>query len=568
MLDLLIRSGMIVDGTGSPARRADIGIRDGKIAELGRIQGSARTVLDVDGLTVTPGFIDPHVHYDGQIMWDPACTPSCHYGVTTVIGGNCGFGIAPLGPANADYILELLANVEGIPTEALRKGSDWGWTGFSEWLDRLAPRIAVNAAFLAGHSTIRRFVLGDAATVRPATEDEIRSMCSLLEELLAAGALGLSTSRNENHLDGQGHGVPSRSADEGELIRLAQVLRSRPGSVLEIVPAMDHAFEEADYDFLTRLGLASKGTILWNSLSVDAARPEWHEKLLGAAPHAAARGARVVALSIPDVSRLRLSFSNGMILQALPGWAPLFALSRPERIEALRDPAWRARLRAGLASATEGGLYARYSNFASMRIGEARSPEFRSSNGRRLGEVATERGIDPLDLAFDLAVAERLEAGFWAPALGDDESSWRLRSEVWQRDDVLVGGGDAGAHLDAIDSFNYFGVLAGPVVRDRRLLSFESAVQLLTSRPAALFGLTDRGVIRVGAAADLVVLDPGRFGPGELQLRDDLPGGGTRLYSEAVGLHHVFVNGVHVVREGRLTGSHGGRVLGRDRASA
>jgi N-acyl-D-aspartate/D-glutamate deacylase len=250
-----------------------------------------------------------------------------------------------------------------------------------------------------------------------------------------------------------------------------------------------------------------------------------------------------------------------MILQAFEGWAELFAMSPPVRRSALKDRVWRDRLRAGLRAASEGGLFARFVDFGPMRIGEATTPGNEPWNGRTVAELAAARNRDVFDTVLDLAVEENLMVGFWPTPTGDDDASWALRARIWQQPDVLVGGGDAGAHLDAIDSFNYPAVLAGPVVRDRGLLTLEDAVRMLTSEPARRFGLRGRGVLAPGAPADLVVFDPTTFGPGALELRTDLPGGAQRLYSEADGLHHVFVNGVAVVRDRRLTDALPGAVL-------
>jgi N-acyl-D-aspartate/D-glutamate deacylase len=562
MTDIALRGATVVDGTGRPSYTADVVVRGGKIVEIGRLgkQGSSETI-DADGLVVAPGFIDPHVHYDAQIMWDPALTPSSMYGVTTVIGGNCGFGVAPLGETNARYMLRLLANVEGMSIEALEAGCDWSWDSFDEWLARLSGGLALNAAFFIGHSTVRRYVMGAGATSRAADAHEIAAMVDLVSAALRSGAVGISTSLNENHHDGDGVGVPSRQADRQELLALAASMRPFPGRILEVVPAMAQPFDTDTHELLTQLSLASAGVVLWNSVAVDAARPEWHGPMLAASGYAAQRGGNVMALSIPDVARLRLSFSNGMILQAFEGWAELFALPHEVRRRALADPAWRTRMRAGLAAANREGLYGRFADLGVMRIGEATSESNASLNGLTVADVARRRGADAFDTALDLAVEEDLRVGFWPTPVADDAESWELRAQVLQRRDVLVGGGDAGAHLDAIDSFNYPAVLAGPVVRDRGLLTLEQSVRLMTSVPARHFGLHDRGTVAVGSRADLVVFDPTTFGPGPLELRSDLPGGAERLYSEAAGLRHVFVNGTAVVRDRQLTGALPGQVL-------
>ncbi len=560
MLDLIFAGGTIIDGTGRAARRGDVGIEGSRVVALGTIDQPARRTVDATGLVVAPGFIDPHVHYDAQVLWDPDLTPTSLHGVTTVIGGNCGFGIAPLGPGAADYLVHMLAAVEGMHVDALLAGASWDWTGYDQWLDLVDRSTALNAGFFVGHSTVRRLVMGESAATDAATDDQIRRMVQVVDAALASGAVGFSTSLNENHLDGDGNPVPSRHAGTGELMALARVLAGHPGSLLELVPPMAGPFGTAEYELLTELSLAAHAPVMWNSLAIDETRPIFHESLLAASSYAAERGARVIAMTIPDIARLRLSFSNGMILQAFPGWADLFSLSPEKRLAALGDPAVRSGLREGLAACGSDGLFGRFADFGPMRIGETRQADL---NGQTLADAARHRGVDVLDRMLDLVIDEGLEVGFWPPSPGDDDASWRRRAEIWGLPDVIVGGGDAGAHLDAIDSFNYPAVLVGPIVRDRGLVSLEEAVRLLTSVPADLFGLRDRGVLRAGAFADVVVFDPDRIGPGLLELRSDLPAGARRLYAEAAGLHHVAVNGSLVVEDGELTHARPGRVLRR-----
>jgi N-acyl-D-aspartate/D-glutamate deacylase len=562
MLDLILAGGTVVDGTGRPGRRGDVGIEGSRVVALGRIDQAARRTVSIDGLVVAPGFIDPHVHYDAQILWDPDLTPTSLHGVTTVVGGNCGFGIAPLGPGSPDYLVHMLAAVEGMHVDALLAGASWDWTGYDEWLDLVDRSTALNAAFFVGHSTVRRLVLGEAAATDAASDEQVHRMVQVVHAALVAGAVGLSTSLNENHLDGDGNPVPSRHAGPGELRALVRALQAHPGALVELVPPMNGPFGTADYDLLTELSLEAASPVLWNSLAVDETRPIFHESLLGASPYAAERGARVIAMTIPDIARLRLSFSNGMIIQAFPGWSKLFSLSPERRLAALADPAMRSVMREGLAACGGDGLFGRFVDFSPMRIGETRRDQGRL-NGQTLGQAARDAGTDVLDCMLDLVIDEGLEVGFWPPSLGDDGASWKRRAEVWQLPDVLVGGGDAGAHLDAIDSFNYPAALVGPIRRDRGLVSLEEAVRLMTAVPARLFALRDRGTIRSGCFADLVVFDPDRIGPGPLELRNDLPAGAKRLYSEAVGLHHVLVNGSFVVADGKLTYDRPGRVLRR-----
>lgn len=564
MLDVLLRGGSVIDGSGAPARRADVGLRDGRVAEVGDVTGPARRTLDVDGLVVAPGFIDPHVHYDAQVMWDPGLSPTSLQGITTVVGGNCGFGVAPMTADAAGYLMRMLARVEGMPLETLESGADWtSWQSFGQWMGRLDGRLGLNAGFFVGHSTVRRVAMGPEASSRAATPDEIAAMVALVEEALDAGALGISTSLSEAHHDGEGGPVPSRHATTDELLALAATLRRRPGTLFEIVPALAETFGDDERRALADLALAAGQPVLWNALLVDSGRPEYHESLLAASQTAADLGARVVALTIPDIPRLRLSLGSSLILEAVPHWAELFALAPDARLAAIGRPEVRARLADGIHQIHDGpdGPMKRLVTVEEMVVGEAASARNASLNGRTLGAIAAERGVDPLDVLFDLAVDERLDVGFWAPPLGDDPASWQARGEIWQRPDVLVGGGDAGAHLDAIDSFSYPAYLIAESVRERGLLSLEAAIRLLTSVPADLFSLAGRGRLERGAHADVVVLDAATFRPGPRQIRRDLPGGAARLYSEAIGLHHVFVNGAAIVEDGRATGALAGQLL-------
>jgi N-acyl-D-aspartate/D-glutamate deacylase len=564
MLDLVIRGGTVIDGTGRPGRRADVGVRDGRIVVVGAVDEPARRVVPADGLTVSPGVIDIHTHYDAQLYWDHAATPSCFHGVTTVLGGNCGFTLAP--HAGGDYLMRLMARVEGIPLEALEAGLPWDWSSFEEWMSRLDGRLAVNAGFLCGHSALRSIVMGDAAAARAATADEVERMIATLHASLDAGALGFSSSQTVNHNDGDGRPVPSRFATAEELLALAGAVSAHPGTSVEwITTGVLNGFTEQEIDLLAGLSLASNRPVNWNALGVTASEPDAHWRRLDASTIAAKRGATVVALAVPVAMSTRLSFLTGFILDGVPGWKEVLSLPVPQRIAALSDRAVRDKLAAGAAS-DEAGLLRVLLDWDRVTIGETFSPATASSAGRTGRQLADDTGTTALDAILDVVVADELRTGMQTAPMGDDEETWRMRAETWSDPRVVVGGSDAGAHLDIICGAVNTSVHLGPNVRDRGLLPLEQAVRQLTDIPARLYGLRARGRVAPGYWADLMVFDPATIGPGPVRTVTDLPAGASRLYGEAVGVAHVVVNGTPIVSHGVLSGDEPGVLLraGRD----
>jgi N-acyl-D-aspartate/D-glutamate deacylase len=545
MLDCKITGASVVDGTGSPRRRADIGIGDGRVTALGEVDEPARRTIDATGLVAAPGFIDIHTHYDAQVFWDPSASPSPYHGVTTVVGGNCGFSIAPLAPEHADYVRRMLARVEGMPIEALEAGLDWDWGSYGDWLDRLDGRLMVNAGFLVGHSALRRAVMGDAAVGAEASEEQLAAMVRVLHESLAAGGLGFSSSRAPTHNDGDGKPVPSRSATTEELLALARAVRDHAGTTLEYIPTVG-AFEDEHMDLMTSLSLAANRPLNWNLLAVGSKNPDGPNNQLRASDYAAERGARVVALAVADPVEVRLSFLSGFILEALPGWSSTMSLPPAEKMKALSDPDERRRLRDGAASPDAGMLRA-MANWKTMRIAETFSPDNEGLAGRLVGDIAAERGQDQFEALVDIVVADELRTGLLLPAAGNDPESWRLRAKVWRDPRVVIGASDAGAHLDMLATFIYTTSLIGPSVRDRQLLPLEEAVHLITDVPARLYGIRDRGRIAEGCHADVVLFDEDRVAPHPVATRYDLPRGAGRLYAEADGIEHVLVNGTEIV---------------------
>ncbi len=565
MLDCIIKGGTVIDGTGAPGVRADVGIQAGRITSIGTITEAARRTVDATGLAVAPGFIDVHTHYDAQIMWDPALAPSCLHGVTTVIGGNCGFTIAPVNDASVDYVTRMLACVEGMPVESLQAALKFDWHTYGEWLDKLEGRMGLNAGFMVGHSTIRRLVMGDDWK-RPATDAEIDAMAAAVDDAVKAGALGFSSSWGGAHGDHLGSPVPSRFSEAKELVRLAGVLKAYPGTRLEFIPPTTSSnIAPAAVKVMADMSAAAGCSLNWNVLAVGLAGTAddiWAR--MSSYDEAAKHGGTVVALALPIPLQLRINLLTTVIFNSIPLFQKVMAFPGAERLRALTDPATRTAIRKEIA---DGGHTERLTmNFTNMFVESVTAPSLKACEGRRLGDLATERGCTSLDVFLDIAVADDLKTWFVTPPGGDDEASWKLRAQVWNDPRVIVGASDAGAHLDSSTSFAYFTDFIGPIVRDRKLISLESAVHKISDVPARFYGLKDRGRIAAGYCADIVVFDPATVHTGKTVIRNDLPGNQSRIFAESFGVERVMVGGEDVVVKGKTTGTLTGQLLrsGRD----
>ncbi len=565
MASILISGGIVVDGTGAPGEVRDVAVSEGRFVPVDQLDGRPR-VIDAAGLVVAPGFVDVHTHYDAQLSWDPSASPSPLHGVTTAIGGNCGFTLAPAGDEHAQYLMEMMARVEGMPLPALEAGLAWDWVTYEEWVSHLEGRLGINAGFLVGHSAIRRVVMGEDCHER-ATDGQIEAMAGLVADACRAGALGFSTSTAPTHNDGDGNPVPSRGADWEELVSLAAAVREAPGTTLEcILAGCLNGFTEDEKDLLTRMSLAGNRPINWNVLGVSGTNPSHHDRQLGASDYAAGRGGRVVALTLPHAVGVRLSFHTGFVFDGLPGWRPIMALPPDERMKALADPEVRRRLKEGAAS-DEAGVLRRLVDWRKLQIVEVFSPENRAFEGRTVGEImADQGGDDPFDVLCDIVIADELRTGLRPGGVTATAADWKLRADVWRDPRTVVGGSDAGAHLDMMCGAIYSTALLSHGVREFGVISMEEAVHQLSDVPAQLYGLAGRGRIADGYAADLLVFDPATVSYEPERMRADLPGGAARLYAEANGMHHVVVNGVPVVENGAIIGETPGTQLhsGRD----
>ena len=566
MLDLLLKGGLVVDGTGSPAKLSDIGILDGRIVAIGEIDESASEVIDASDLVVTPGFVDPHTHYDAQLFWDPAAASSSKHGVTSVMAGNCGFTLAPIDAKDADYTRRMMAKVEGMPLAALESGVPWNWSTFGEYLDRLDGNIGVNAGFLVGHCALRRNVMGDEAVGNEASPSQLAEMISKLNDSIKAGGMGFSTTLSFTHSDGDGEPVASRWASRDEILALCRAVSAHEGTTLEYVTdGCLRGFSDDEIDLMAEMSLAARRPLNWNVLTIDSAEPERYREQLSALEHAASRGGRSVALTMPILVEMNMSFGTYCALFMLPDWSEVMSLPVPQRIEKLRDPQVRAHLLARSQS-SDAGVFSRLADWGRYQIGDVYTPENLVFKGRQVSEIAAERGESDFDTLLDIVIADDLRTILWPLPTDDDRASWELRAEAWERDDVLLGGSDAGAHLDRMCGASYTTKFIGDCLRGKKLVSLERGVQMLTQEPAELFGLRDRGVIAEGNWADLVIFDPATIDAGDASLVEDLPGGTGRLNAESIGVKRVIVNGRTVVIDDELTGDLPGVVLrsGRD----
>jgi N-acyl-D-aspartate/D-glutamate deacylase len=569
MLDYVIRSGTVIDGTGGPARPADVAISDGRIVEIGAVSEPGATEFDATGLMVVPGVVDPHTHYDAQLFWDPSASPSNLHGVTTVIGGNCGFTLAPINPEDADYIRRMMAKVEGMPLAALEQGVPWTWSTFGEYLGALEGNLGVNAGFLVGHCALRRKVMGAARADEVATDAEIAAMRALLAESLAAGGLGFSSSQSRTHSDGDNRPITSRYADRREMLAFCAEVAAHEGTTIEYITngCLD-AFSDEEVDLMTTMSTTAQRPLNWNVLTVDARSADRIEHQLAASSAAAAAGGQIVALTMPTLVPMNMSFRTHCALFLIPGWGDVMGKPLEERMAQLADPAVRSLLDER-ARSKEAGVFRGLAHWGTYIIGDTYAPANDGCAGRVVDDIAAERGTSTFDTLLDIVLADDLRTVLWPNTDDGDETTWTMRAKIWRDARAMVGGSDAGAHLDRMCGSNYPTAFLADCLRGRRLVPVEAAVHMLTGQPAQLFGLRRRGLVAEDYAADLLIFDPATVGSEPARLVHDLPGDAPRLIAASVGVVRVMVNGVETVRDGTPTGAVPGSLLhsGRDTAS-
>ena len=552
--DLLIKNGMVVDGTGAPARRADVAVTSGKIAEIGRVTDGAAAVIDATDLVVAPGFIDPHTHYDAQICWDGAVTPSSWHGVTSVIMGNCGVGIAPCKPKAREVAMRDLVNVEAIPFDVLNLGITWDWETFPDFMEAAARRRpSLNLAFLAPLTPFRHYVMGEASMERAATPDETAQIKALLGEAIDAGAFGFSTTILNQHVGFQGRPLACRNASRDELKSYANALKERGKGAIEIALTRKIAvLDDEEYELLDFLLRESGRHVTFLALFDRDDIPEAVRETLRKAAPLIARGARPQTSPLPLTRDINMR--NPFSFAAFPSWNRVFVdKSKPAQAAVYADVAFRNQFREELKQPMAFG------NWARINVHEVRSPALKALEGRSIADIAREQGKDGVDAFLDLTLQDDLDIEF---TMASFNTRVDRMTEILNDKSVLVALGDGGAHVDMLCDAGYPTYLLGTWVRERQALTLEEGVRRLTSDPADVFGIRDRGRLAPGLAADLVIFDAARVGSTNRgERRFDLPGGAKRMVMPSRGVEHTVVNGVVTWADGKLTGAAAGQVL-------
>jgi N-acyl-D-aspartate/D-glutamate deacylase len=541
--DLTIRGGTLLDGSGRPGVRGDLGLRNGAVAAVGEVEGDAAQVIDADGLVVAPGFIDVHTHYDAQVMWDRMLTISPWHGVTTVVMGNCGFGVAPTRPEHRGLIMRTLEKVEGMSLAALEAGlgQAWPFETFPQYLDALERRgTAPNVGVLLGHTPLRLFVMGEEATERTATPEEIARMRGLVREALAAGALGFATSKASTHVGYGGKPVPSRAADLGEIQALAGALGDAGRGIVQATVGRDLFFPE--FEAIAR---ATGRPVTWTALLAGMQGPGSHRGLLEKSRALVRQGLAVVPQVTCRTLNFEFQFKAPFLFEGMSVFRPVAAADDAGKTRLYADPEFRRAFKESFDRPRAGAVFA---GASWERTWISWCPSEPGLEERTVSAVAAERGVHPIDLALDLALATKLEARFRMAVFNHDEDEV---AELLAERDTVLGLSDAGAHASQLCDACFATYLLGHWVRDKQAIALPEAVRMLTSRPAEVFGITDRGRLAPGLAADVVVFDPATVGAGPLRRVYDLPAGADRLVADASGVEAVIVNGTVVRRGGR-----------------
>jgi N-acyl-D-aspartate/D-glutamate deacylase len=560
--DLLIRNGTVVDGSGLPRYRADVGVRHGRIAAVGRLRGAlAREVVDADGLVVAPGFVDGHTHMDAQVFWDPLGTSSCWHGITTVVMGNCGFTLAPCAAADRDLVVRNLQRAEDIPPAAMAAGIDWRWTTFPEFLDCVErlPK-GINYAGYVGHSALRTYVMGERAFEAAAGEDDLRAMSRELRDALRAGAVGFTTSRSPAHETPDGRPVASRLATWEEVCRLVGVMGELGAGIFELAgEGVDRAPGDPGlrgyHERLRDLAVATGRPITFGLFSRQGVPGVW-QAYLDLLEETARAGGRMFAQVHSRWLSALLSFRTQLPFDRLPVWRELRALPLAEQARRLRDPELRRRLveASGARSGHRAvGTEARDADYERLLLFDTVQGPHRS-----IAAIARERGQHPAETMIDLALARDLDCFFLQPIANEDQD---IALVLMRHPRTVTTFSDSGAHVSQLMDASLQTHLLSHWTRTRQAFTLEEAVRMLTYVPATLWGFADRGLLREGLAADLVVFDPDTIGPEMPEVVDDLPAGARRLVQRCRGVAATVVNGEVLLREGKHTGALPGQLL-------
>jgi N-acyl-D-aspartate/D-glutamate deacylase len=561
--DLVITNGLIVDGTGAPAFKGTIGVKDGRISYIGEHAISGSKTIDAAGRYVTPGFIDMHTHYDAQITWDPWVQPHTKHGVTTFICGNCGFTLAPVTKESLDYLIPMLAKVEGIPHESLIHGAKIEWNTTGEMLDYLDGKVGVNIGFMTGHSTLRAYVMGKDAVSDMITREQIDQMKLLLRKSLEEGSLGFSSSHIETHKDHEGEDVPSLHASHEELIELASIVREFEGTMAGYV----HTGKELDDTAMQKMAefsIATNRPYAWPLLTPGYTSKEFAINKMSATDYARKMGAELRVQSPSYPLRNYVNMKSGLSYDQFPGiWNWLYRNTSHElRVARFKDQSLRAQLEADALKIPVNDNAKFMSLWHTFKINTVTSEKNQKYLGRLVSEIAAEEGKTPFNALMDIVAEDDLNTIFVPVDPDRDEKAlWEWVAECLRDDRTMWGGDDGGAHLDQLEGYCHGTQFLMYAVREYGFFTIEEAVHEFTQAIANYVGLKDRGTIAVGMHADLNVIDLDRLQTMPVELRADFPAGGERLYTDAEGFDYVIVNGTPIIAEGEYTGAVPGTVL-------
>ena len=554
--DVLIKNGRIIDGSGMPSFHGDVAVKDGKIVEMGKLSGAAGQTVDVEGRVVSPGFIDNHCHYDAQVTWDPLCSFSCDHGATSVVIGNCSLSLAPVKKGKEKRMAEFLSYVEAIPMEVLGT-VEVDWESFSQYMERLDRNLGVNVGTLIGHTAVRYYVMDDECQKRAATDAELKQMQDVVRDGMEAGALGLSVSRNKGHYDPQGVHIPALWADEKEIFALADVLREMGTGIIQSGGGREAEMRDG---LMARLSEATGRPVVYNNLGQSVRRPGEWQKHMDRVNETAAKGIRAYPLCSPNTTTQTFNMKNTQVWRGSPTWHPILLASDDEDLRAYADPEVRRKLHEEMIEwkvEIPGGTISRdWYNY--IWVEEPTLEKNKWMVGKTLADIAKQQNKGIIDSFLDLVVEEKLETTFMQAENNIDVEAMR---QILNYPNALIGLSDGGAHVQFHGGYGFSTRLLGEWVREKQVMTLEQAVRRLTFDSATTFGLYDRGLIRPGMAADIVVFDPKTVKCGKEEVVHDFPAGGWRIKETAEGVSHTIVNGQVLLEDKKHTGALPGRVL-------
>jgi N-acyl-D-amino-acid deacylase len=554
--DLLIKNGRVIDGSGMPAFKGDVGIRNGRIAELGKLSGPAKRTIDAEERVIAPGFVDNHCHFDAQVTWDPLCSFSPQHGATTVVFGNCSLALAPIRPGTAKRVAEFLSYVEAIPMDVLDT-VDVEWETIPQYMNRLEGRLGVNVGNFIGHTPVRYYVMGDESQERTATEDEIRQMQDIVRDGLKAGALGFSVSRNRGHYDPQGKHIPALLADEQEIFALADVLRELGTGIIQCGGGRAPELRDG---LMARLSEATGRTVIYNNLGQTYRDPDAWKKHMARLDETAKAGIRAFPLCSPNRTTQHFTMKNCQIFRGTPTWHPILLASDEDKLRAYADPATRRKLHEEVVEHKGTKLPAPGYSQEWWKYMWVYKPALEKNQGlkdKTIEQLAKEQGKGYIDAFLDLVVEEKLETEFMQSEINVDKDAMK---EILTHPNAIVGLSDGGAHVQFHGGYGYCTRLLSEWVREKQIMSLELAVRRLTFDSASALGLYDRGLLRPGLNADVVIFDPDTVKPGSESIVHDFPANGWRVKEPAEGVAATIVNGEVLLENGEHTGVLPGKV--------